>query len=78
MEKCVRHIIMTIIYYFHNFVLISGTKHFLLMCSVRPEDSGEIKFVARHVESISYLEVEGILINDNILLGVTKYVHIYT
>ncbi|XP_047193057.1 uncharacterized protein LOC118320565 isoform X3 [Scophthalmus maximus] len=40
-----------------------GTKHFLLMCSVRPEDSGEIKFVARHVESISYLEVEEIPVN---------------
>lgn len=29
------------------------------MCNVRPEDSGEIKFVARHVESVAYLEVEG-------------------
>ncbi|XP_029385917.1 obscurin-like protein 1 [Echeneis naucrates] len=35
-----------------------GTKHFLLMCNVRAEDSGEIKFVARHLESIAYLEVE--------------------
>ncbi|XP_044072900.1 obscurin-like protein 1 isoform X9 [Siniperca chuatsi] len=35
-----------------------GTKHFLLMCNVRAEDSGEIKFVARHVESVAYLEVE--------------------
>ncbi|XP_067459158.1 obscurin isoform X1 [Thunnus thynnus] len=35
-----------------------GTKHFLLMCNVRAEDSGEIKFVARHVESVTYLEVE--------------------
>ncbi|XP_055018218.1 obscurin-like protein 1 [Boleophthalmus pectinirostris] len=35
-----------------------GTKHFLLMCNVRPEDSGEIKFVARHVESVAYLDVE--------------------
>uniref|UniRef100_A0A3P8S5Q9 Obscurin-like protein 1 n=1 Tax=Amphiprion percula TaxID=161767 RepID=A0A3P8S5Q9_AMPPE len=34
------------------------TKHFLLMCNVRPEDSGEIKFVARHVESVAYLDVE--------------------
>nr|XP_043874201.1 obscurin-like protein 1 isoform X1 [Solea senegalensis] len=40
-----------------------GTKHFLLMCNVRPEDSGEIKFVARHVESIAYLEVEEVPIN---------------
>lgn len=29
------------------------------MCNVRPEDSGEIKFVARHIESVSYLDVEG-------------------
>uniref|UniRef100_A0A3Q2W488 Obscurin like cytoskeletal adaptor 1b n=1 Tax=Haplochromis burtoni TaxID=8153 RepID=A0A3Q2W488_HAPBU len=35
-----------------------GTKHFLLMCNVRAEDSGEIKFVARHIESVAYLEVE--------------------
>ncbi|XP_068602680.1 obscurin-like protein 1 [Brachionichthys hirsutus] len=35
-----------------------GTKHFLLMCHVRAEDSGEIKFVGRHVESVAYLEVE--------------------
>ncbi|XP_067113960.1 obscurin-like protein 1 isoform X10 [Osmerus mordax] len=35
-----------------------GTKHFLLMCNVRGEDSGEIKFVAKHIESIAYLEVE--------------------
>uniref|UniRef100_A0A3Q2X5X7 Obscurin-like protein 1 n=1 Tax=Haplochromis burtoni TaxID=8153 RepID=A0A3Q2X5X7_HAPBU len=34
------------------------TKHFLLMCNVRAEDSGEIKFVARHIESVAYLEVE--------------------
>uniref|UniRef100_A0A3Q0R1B6 Obscurin-like protein 1 n=1 Tax=Amphilophus citrinellus TaxID=61819 RepID=A0A3Q0R1B6_AMPCI len=37
------------------------TKHFLLMCNVRAEDSGEIKFVARHVESVAYLEVESIV-----------------
>lgn len=30
------------------------------MCNVRAEDSGEIKFVARHIESVAYLEVEGI------------------
>lgn len=29
------------------------------MCNVRAEDSGEIKFVARHVESVAYLDVEG-------------------
>ncbi|XP_034429711.1 obscurin-like protein 1 isoform X17 [Hippoglossus hippoglossus] len=40
-----------------------GTKHFLLMCSVRAEDSGEIKFVARHVESVAHLEVEEIPVN---------------
>lgn len=40
--------------------LISGTKHFLLMCNVRAEDSGEIKFVARHVQSVACLDVEGI------------------
>ncbi|XP_022596142.1 obscurin-like protein 1 [Seriola dumerili] len=40
-----------------------GTKHFLLMCNVRAEDSGEIKFVARHVESAAYLEVEEIPVN---------------
>lgn len=31
------------------------------MCNVRPEDSGEIKFVARHVDSAAYLDVEGML-----------------
>ncbi|KAM9801973.1 obscurin isoform 5-T6 [Syngnathus typhle] len=35
-----------------------GTKHFLLMCNVRPEDSGEIKFVARHVNSVAKLRVK--------------------
>uniref|UniRef100_A0A3Q2DUV1 Obscurin-like protein 1 n=1 Tax=Cyprinodon variegatus TaxID=28743 RepID=A0A3Q2DUV1_CYPVA len=39
------------------------TKHFLLMCNVRPEDSGEIKFVARSVESVAYLEVEELPVN---------------
>uniref|UniRef100_A0A3Q3KS82 Obscurin-like protein 1 n=1 Tax=Monopterus albus TaxID=43700 RepID=A0A3Q3KS82_MONAL len=34
------------------------TKHFLLMCNVRAEDSGQIKFVARHGESFAYLEVK--------------------
>ncbi|XP_032368886.1 obscurin isoform X2 [Etheostoma spectabile] len=40
-----------------------GTKHFLLMCNVRAEDSGEIKFVTRHVESVASLEVEEIPVN---------------
>uniref|UniRef100_A0A667WA79 Obscurin like cytoskeletal adaptor 1a n=1 Tax=Myripristis murdjan TaxID=586833 RepID=A0A667WA79_9TELE len=35
-----------------------GTKHFLLMCSVKAEDSGEIRFVAKEAESTAYLEVE--------------------
>uniref|UniRef100_A0A8D3BUK5 Obscurin like cytoskeletal adaptor 1a n=1 Tax=Scophthalmus maximus TaxID=52904 RepID=A0A8D3BUK5_SCOMX len=35
-----------------------GTKHFLLMCNVKPEDVGEIRFVARDIESTAYLEVE--------------------
>uniref|UniRef100_A0A3Q2QCL7 Obscurin-like protein 1 n=1 Tax=Fundulus heteroclitus TaxID=8078 RepID=A0A3Q2QCL7_FUNHE len=39
------------------------TKHFLLMCNVRPEDSGEIKFVARNVQSAAYLEVEELPVN---------------
>lgn len=38
---------------------LSGTKHFLLMCNVKAEDAGEIRFAARDVESIAYLEVEG-------------------
>ncbi|XP_039673497.1 obscurin-like protein 1 isoform X3 [Perca fluviatilis] len=40
-----------------------GTKHFLLMCNVKAEDSGEIKFVTRHVESVASLEVEEIPVN---------------
>ncbi|XP_053272939.1 obscurin-like protein 1a [Pleuronectes platessa] len=35
-----------------------GTKHFLLMCNVTAEDAGEIRFVARALESTAYLEVE--------------------
>lgn len=31
------------------------------MCNVRPEDSGEIKFVARQVDSAAYLDVEGMI-----------------
>ncbi|XP_053734189.1 obscurin-like protein 1 isoform X3 [Synchiropus splendidus] len=40
-----------------------GTKHFLLMCNVRPEDSGEIKFVARDLESVAHLDVEELPVN---------------
>ncbi|KAM9483879.1 obscurin isoform 19-T23 [Salvelinus alpinus] len=40
-----------------------GTKHFLLICNVRGEDSGEIKFVAKHVECTAYLEVEELPLN---------------
>ncbi|XP_030006218.1 obscurin-like protein 1 [Sphaeramia orbicularis] len=35
-----------------------ATKHFLLMCNVKAEDAGEIRFVARDVECTAYLEVE--------------------
>ncbi|XP_064826170.1 obscurin-like protein 1 [Oncorhynchus masou masou] len=35
-----------------------GTKHFLLMCNVKAEDSGEIRFVTKQTESSAYLEVE--------------------
>ncbi|CAM9153962.1 unnamed protein product, partial [Lampetra planeri] len=35
-----------------------GTKHFLLMCNVKAEDAGEIRFVSRDVESTAYLGVE--------------------
>uniref|UniRef100_A0A3B3DV51 Obscurin-like protein 1 n=1 Tax=Oryzias melastigma TaxID=30732 RepID=A0A3B3DV51_ORYME len=34
------------------------TKHFLLMCNVRAEDSGEIKFVARNAESVAHLKIK--------------------
>ncbi|XP_030643506.1 obscurin-like protein 1 [Chanos chanos] len=40
-----------------------GTKHFLLMCNVRGEDSGEIKFVAKSVESKAHLEVQELPVN---------------
>ncbi|CAJ1078775.1 obscurin-like protein 1 isoform X6 [Xyrichtys novacula] len=40
-----------------------GTKHFLLICNVRAEDSGEIKFVARQVESVANLEVKELPVN---------------
>ncbi len=59
LASSIEAIIIWFIIYVDSFILISGTKHFLLMCNVRPEDSGEIKFVARHVESVAYLEVEG-------------------
>lgn len=29
------------------------------MCNVKAEDAGEIRFVARDIESTAYLEVEG-------------------
>ncbi|MBN3297323.1 OBSCN protein, partial [Amia calva] len=35
-----------------------GTKHFLLMCNVKADDSGEIKFVAKQAESTANLDVE--------------------
>nr|XP_020476185.1 obscurin-like protein 1 [Monopterus albus] len=35
-----------------------GTKHFLLVCNVKAEDAGEVRFVARDIESTAYLEVE--------------------
>nr|XP_055069179.1 obscurin-like protein 1a isoform X2 [Misgurnus anguillicaudatus] len=35
-----------------------GTKHFLLICNVKAEDSGEIKFVSKQIESVAHLEVE--------------------
>ncbi|XP_034550048.1 obscurin-like protein 1 [Notolabrus celidotus] len=40
-----------------------GTKHFLLMCNVRAEDSGEIKFVARQVESVALLDIKELPVN---------------
>ncbi|XP_065818094.1 obscurin-like protein 1 isoform X6 [Labrus bergylta] len=40
-----------------------GTKHFLLMCNVRAEDSGKIQFVARQVESVAHLGVEELPVN---------------
>lgn len=35
------------------------------MCNVRAEDTGEIKFVARHIKSVAYLKVEGIKIMNH-------------
>ncbi|XP_050974235.1 obscurin-like protein 1 isoform X12 [Labeo rohita] len=40
-----------------------GKKHFLLICNVKEDDSGEIKFVAKNVETTAYLEVEALPAN---------------
>ncbi|XP_058642748.1 obscurin-like protein 1 isoform X17 [Onychostoma macrolepis] len=40
-----------------------GTKHFLLVCNVKEDESGEIKFVAKNVETTAYLEVEALPAN---------------
>ncbi|XP_062390121.1 obscurin-like protein 1 isoform X5 [Sardina pilchardus] len=40
-----------------------GTKHFLLICNIKGEDSGEIKFVAKNIESTACLEVEELPVN---------------
>ncbi|XP_051566120.1 obscurin-like protein 1 [Myxocyprinus asiaticus] len=40
-----------------------GSKHFLLICNVKGEDSGEIKFVAKNAESTAYLKVEALPAN---------------
>ncbi|XP_043104274.1 obscurin-like protein 1 isoform X23 [Puntigrus tetrazona] len=40
-----------------------GIKHFLLICNVKEDDSGEIKFVAKNVETTAYLEVEALPAN---------------
>ncbi|XP_076858629.1 obscurin-like isoform X2 [Brachyhypopomus gauderio] len=40
-----------------------GTKHFLLMCNVKGDDSGEIKFVTKNTESIAHLEVKKLPVN---------------
>ncbi|XP_078408803.1 obscurin-like protein 1a isoform X2 [Cetorhinus maximus] len=34
-----------------------GNKHFLLICKVRAEDAGEIRFTAKNVESVARLDV---------------------
>ncbi|XP_038646091.1 obscurin-like protein 1a isoform X2 [Scyliorhinus canicula] len=34
-----------------------GAKHFLLICKVRAEDAGEIRFTAKNVESVARLDV---------------------
>ncbi|XP_056321759.1 obscurin isoform X13 [Danio aesculapii] len=40
-----------------------ANKHFLLICNVKEDDSGEIKFLAKNVESTAYLEVEALPAN---------------
>ncbi|XP_053139183.1 obscurin-like protein 1 isoform X2 [Hemicordylus capensis] len=37
-----------------------GTRHFLLLCCVRPEDAGQIRFVAKAATSEARLEVEAL------------------
>ncbi|XP_048342589.1 obscurin-like protein 1 isoform X3 [Sphaerodactylus townsendi] len=37
-----------------------GTRHFLLLCCVRPEDAGQIQFVAKGATSEACLEVEAL------------------
>nr|XP_028596729.1 obscurin-like protein 1 isoform X1 [Podarcis muralis] len=37
-----------------------GTRHFLLLCCVRPEDSGQVRFVAKAAASEARLEVEAL------------------
>lgn len=37
----------------------AGPRHFLLLCAVRPEDAGRIRFVARTAASEASLQVEG-------------------
>lgn len=62
--------------FYHNSVSVPGTKHFLLVCNVRSEDAGEIKFVARHVESVAHLQVEGKSWLDKILVLLFQCSHI--
>ncbi|XP_059356451.1 obscurin-like protein 1 isoform X6 [Carassius carassius] len=40
-----------------------GTKQFLLICNVKEDDSGEIKFVAKNLETTANLEVEALPAN---------------
>eukprot|EP00062_Callorhinchus_milii_P023855 gi/632983142/ref/XP_007908500.1/ PREDICTED: obscurin-like protein 1 [Callorhinchus milii] len=37
-----------------------GTKHFLLLYSVRLEDAGEIRFVSKQAESVTHLDVDAL------------------
>jgi len=58
-------------YFYHHLIttflnhVFLGTKHFLLICNVKGDDSGEIKFVAKNVESTANLEVEGLYVKSN-------------